>query len=491
MATKTLQTQYDPQYGWVVADPKKSGKFLGFSKAVELYNSLYQPVYDKKGKQTNVVSKDYLRFDGRDPNASNAWWALNQSQPQKDPGEDFMRWYSAASNQDLMGNGIARRIILEQGKKFTKSPWQQSNPVSFFGQHQIDPYEKALGNLQKKYGRNKFQKAMDMVNMAQYVNPKEQSNNAWFMASAPKLTDYSSKAEQALRKAQQLEGTVDFQTLMQANPLFYENAFLTRYKDSPNVSLVSRNGGPWETYHRASNISKTRGGEDLADEVFQYYMNRAKAGELGQDWANVEGNDYLRQGTFGGQQAYFTPYEYAIQGIPTGSGKNVRTNIASLSPEYWEQQGNLQKLGDQWGFVTSANPFAEPVTYETMTQPKGSKTFVPTPVTTIGENQRVGPEKVSYIQKTSGGGGLFGGGGLGSLLTTAAQIGLGGWNPLNWGLGVSALGWPGTISNVAGLMEGSNPKSPNTWRREVIAPQYNPMGYNEGGLAQYKRENHG
>ena len=488
MATKTLKTQYDPQYGWVVADASKSGKFLGFDKAAELYNSLYEPTYNSRGRQTNALNQAYLSFDGRNPYQTNTIGFGQQAQNQRDPGEELMRWYSAASNQDLMNDPIAREIILAQGRQFSRNPWQQQQ--TFLGQTQQDPYQTDLRNLRKTYGASDFQNAMDAINMAQYVNPRSTTNNI-FDNTQSNLGGYSSAANRALTNAQRLEGAVDFQRLMQSNPLYYENPYLTRYTDSPNVSLVSRDGGPFTTYHRHSNISKTRGGEDLADEVFQYYMNLAKPGELGQDWTNVDGNQYVRQGTFGGQQVYFTPYDYAIHGIPVGTGREAVTNISSLSPEYWEQQGNLQKIGDQWGFITATNPYAGPVTYEDLVKAPGSKTFSPTTVTTSGENQVVSPETVKYVQKTSGGGGLFGGGGLGSLLTTAAQIGLGGWNPLNWGLGVSALGWPGTISTLANFTEGSNPKAPKTWQREVVAPQYNPLGYNEGGLAQYKRENHG
>lgn len=458
MATETLATQYDPQYGWVVADPKASGDFLGFQKAQELYNTLYEPTYNRRGRQTNAINQAYLSFDGRNPYQTNIFDFGQQGQTQRDPGEDLMRWYLSASNQDLMNDPIAREIILAQGQQFSRDPWQQQ--YSVYGQQQATPkqyqvsgqrqanpmIETALSKIRKQYGRDAFRTAMDAVNMAQYREPT-QSTTIYDIAN-PSLADYSSKTADTLRNALRTEGSVDFQRLMQSNPLFYENAALTRYTDGPNVSLVSRDGGPFTTYHRHSNISRTMGGEDLADDVFQYYQNRATQGLLGNEWNPVEGNQYVTQGLFNDAQAYFTPYQYAIHGIPVGEGRQTLTNISSLSPEFWEAQGNLQRIGDNWGFVTSTNPFAQ-----------GG-----------GVNQQVAPETVKFVEKTSGGGLLDSG--VMSLLTTGAQFLAGGANPLTWGLGAKALGWPSLLSSASGLLEGSG-SSPRTWRREVIAPQWN------------------
>lgn len=444
MATETLATQYDPQYGWVVADPKASGEFLGFQQAQDLYNTLYEPTYNSRGVQTNAINQAYLSFDGRNPYQTNTIVFGQQAQNQRDPGEELMRWYSAASNQELMNDPVSRAIILAQGQQFSRNPWQQQQTI--LGQRQANPIETALSGVRRQFGRDAFRTAMDAVNMAQYREPAPVTTI--YDIGNRSLTDYSSQAANTLRNALRTEGSVNFQRLMQSNPLFYENAALTRYTDSPNVSLVSRDGGPFTVYDRGNNTSRTLGGEDLADEVFQYYQNRAVQGLLGNEWNPVEGNQYVMQGLFNDAPAYFTPYQYAIHGIPVGEGRQTLTNISSLSPEFWETQGNLQRIGDNWGFVTSTNPFAQ-----------GG-----------GVNQQIGPETVKFVEKTSGGGLLDGG--LMSLLTTGAQFLAGGPNPLTWGLGAKALGWPSLLSSASGLLEGSG-SSPRTWRREVIAPQWN------------------
>lgn len=479
MSEKIHSTEYDPQYGWVVADKARSGKFIGFDKAAELYNQLYAPEYDKRGKQTNALNKYYTKgFDQRDPYAT-GW--MNASPAAKDPGEDLMRWYLAASNPELMADEAAKNIILAQGRQFSTDPWR-ANPAAIFGQQPVDPYQAALSTMRKDLGRTEFQRAMDAVNLAQYVEPARQPTSLADM-HASKLSDPSARLQNILQQRRNTEGTIPFQKMLEANPLMYANAYLTRYTDSPNATLVSNDGGSFIT-RPATNLSKTMGGEDLAGATFQYYQDRAKAGELGQDWTQLTDYPNLQQGTFGGQQSYFTPYDYAIHGVPTGvRGQDVVTNMSSLSPEYWEQHGNLQKLGDQWGFVTSANPYAQPVTYQDLTVPtKAAKTPMPYDVTTTGTNQVLSPEKVQYVEKNDKS--WFN---LPSALTLGAQVALGGLNPLGWGLGVSAPGWPGTIGTIAGLTSGSDPKRPATWQRDVVAPNYNPYGYKTGGLAAYRR----
>ena len=451
MATKTLKKEYNPQYGWVTADPKKSKGFTGFTSAQELFNKLYpaQPKLDKKGRpiKSSVpkIQQEYLDFA-----KANDFGIGSLANTKKAGGEELLRWAESAKNEEAMKDPVYKAIVDAQAKTFTR----RSQPSVGFGS-QVDPFESELAKIRKKFGKDAYQTAMDQVATAQQrgVNAV---NTMGLDTSGP--IRYSAKTNEAIKKANQLEGEVSFKKLIQADPTRYTQAALQRYYDSPNTSLISRDGGPFTADPRG-NISKTRGGEDLADEVFKFYQSKARAGELGQDFTAVDGNQYLQKGTFGGKEAFFTPYDYAIHGIPTGErGQNVVTNIANIDPNYWASSGNLQKLGDRYGFVTETNPFA--------TVPQANKVL--------------SPEKVAFVQKTSGGGGMFGGGGLGSVLGLGAQAliggGFGALNPLGaFNPSVFAFGLPGNIGSISGLTSGSNPKAPKTWERQVVAPQWQPQ----------------
>lgn len=447
MAVKGLKKEYNPQYGWVVADTKKSKGFKGFTSAQELYNKLYgAPKVDKKGKPIKApqLQKEYLAWEK--PAAGIGMFGANQQMENK--GSEFLRWAEAARNEKAMQDPVYKAIIDAQAKNFTRGP----QPFSFGPKR--DLFQEELDKLKKKHGTKAFERAMDQVAAAQQTGLNK---TGWLGIDTNGPIRYSAKTNEALRRAKNIEGDVDFKTLLLSDPNRYANAALKRYYDSPNASLISRDGGDFTT-DPARNASKIYGGEDLADDVFRFYQAKAKAGELGQDWAAVDGNQYLQKGTFGGKEAFFTPYDYAIHGVPTAErGQKAITNIANLDPNYWAKSGNLQKIGDKYGFITEVNPFAN----------------------VASANKVLKPEAIEFIQKTSGGGGLLGGG-LGSVLGLGAQAliggGLGALNPLGaFNPSVFSFGLPGNISTVAGLAEGSKAKSPKTWVRQTQAPNWKPQ----------------
>jgi len=236
----------------------------------------------------------------------------------------------------------------------------------------------------------------------------------------------------------QMEGVLPTYARLLSDPKSWSNPYLSRYYDGPNASQVSFKGGPWSAVG-ATNRSKEWGGEDLADDVFEYYKSIARPGQLGGVVGALSENPYAKAVTFNDQQAYFTPYDYAIHGVtPSGS---LRTEISALDPRFWQTQGNLQQLPDgTWGFITGTNPYAG-----------GSN---PT--------QTLDPENVALQYKYNKSGGMFGGG-FGGLLGKAMSF----VNP--W------LGVPGMVAAGASMLDKDKPNAPSsTGFQPTVAPQWNP-----------------
>lgn len=427
MGNKILKKEFDPKYGWVTADTKQSSGFTQFEKAAKLYKETY----------------------GVDPNPKATSWTKGKMD------EELLRWYKSATNPNVTNNPTSKKLMDLQAKGIAdpvalKAAKKDPAALPYWQQYTVQKGKKTvpltIKDIKSQTPPEDFDKSRDTLAAAQLRDPSKKY--------------YSNATTKALKSAQRIEGNVKFEQLLRADPTNYTDVVLTRYYDSPNASLKSRNGRPFTNVGGQKNISKSLGGEDLADETFRYYQSLAKAGELGQDWAAVDGNQYLQKGTFGGKEAFFTPYDYAIHGIPTGErGKDVLTNIASLDPNYWRTAGNLQKIGDKYGFVTEANPFATQVG---------------------GVNQQLAPEEVAFVRSTKKKKGLGGlGGGLSSLLTMGGQMLIGGPSALNpfgpFNSSVFAFGIPNTLASVAGLGAGSNPKSPKTWTRTLQTPQWQPQ----------------
>lgn len=427
MGNKILKKEFDPKYGWVTADTKQSSGFTQFEKAAKLYKETY----------------------GVDPNPKATSWTKGKMD------EELLRWYKSATNPNVTNNPTSKKLMDLQAKGIAdpvalKAAKKDPAALPYWQQYTVQKGKKTvpltIKDIKSQTPPEDFDKSRDTLAAAQLRDPSKKY--------------YSNATTKALKSAQRIEGNVKFEQLLRADPTNYTDVVLTRYYDSPNASLKSRNGRAFVNVGGPKNISKSLGGEDLADETFKYYQGLAKAGELGQDWAAVDGNQYLQKGTFGGKEAYFTPYDYAIHGVPTGErGREVVTNIASLDPNYWRTAGNLQKIGDKYGFVTEANPFAAQVG---------------------GTNQQLTPEEVAFVQSTKKKKGLGGlGGGLSSLLTMGGQMLIGGPGALNpfgpFNPSVFAFGIPNTLASVAGLGAGSNPKSPKTWTRTLQTPQWQPQ----------------
>ncbi len=428
MGNKILKKEFDPKYGWVTADTKQSSGFTQFEKAAKLYKETY----------------------GVDPNPKATSWTKGKMD------EELLRWYKSATNPNVTNNPTSKKLMDLQAKGIAdpvalKAAKKNPAALPYWQQYTVQKGKKTvpltIKDIKSQTTPEDFDKSRDTLAAAQLRDPSKKY--------------YSNATTKALKSAQRIEGNVKFEQLLRADPTNYTDVVLTRYYDSPNATLKSRNGRPFTNVGGQKNISKSLGGEDLADETFRYYQSLAKAGELGQDWAAVDGNQYLQKGTFGGKEAYFTPYDYAIHGVPTGErGREVVTNIASLDPNYWRTSGNLQKIGDKYGFVTEANPFATQVG---------------------GVNQQLAPEEVAFVRSTKKKKGLGGlGGGLSSLLTMGGQAliggGFGALNPFGpFNPSVFAFGIPNTLSSVAGLGAGSNPKSPKTWTRTLQTPQWQPQ----------------
>lgn len=427
MGNKILKKEFDPKYGWVTADTKQSSGFTQFEKAAKLYKETY----------------------GVDPNPKATSWTKGKMD------EELLRWYKSATNPNVTNNPTSKKLMDLQAKGIAdpvalKAAKKDPAALPYWQQYTVQKGKKTvpltIKDIKSQTPPEDFDKSRDTLAAAQLRDPSKKY--------------YSNATTKALKSAQRIEGNVKFEQLLRADPTNYTDVVLTRYYDSPNATLKSRNGRAFVNVGGPKNISKSLGGEDLADETFKYYQGLAKAGELGQDWAAVDGNQYLQKGTFGGKEAYFTPYDYAIHGVPTGErGREVVTNIASLDPNYWRTAGNLQKIGDKYGFVTEANPFAAQVG---------------------GTNQQLTPEEVAFVQSTKKKKGLGGlGGGLSSLLTLGGQMLIGGPGALNpfgsFNPSVFAFGIPNTLASVAGLGAGSNPKSPKTWTRTLQTPQWQPQ----------------
>lgn len=431
-----LARQSDPQFQYVVTDPSKSTGYNPFKAATELYTKMYgkaplnfseASVYKPKpaldmlnttplakqqkvkmamaGGRGNVVESTGALYD----RTSGTW-----TQP---VSEDFMRWYAAAQDPGVLNDPVQKAMLDKTAewlssknagtKEFGKGAMYggEFDPSMVVFQDEVNKAKKAGASDQE------LNTLRDELLAKRYAFSRAQQFNPYGYGVGSRGSALNTIHRQYLA-----EGNTDLDTLLKADPQNYANAVLKGYIEGPNASLRSFDGNAFRAVP-STNRSKTLGGEDLANDVFEYYRSRASDGQAGTNWAATS-NPFVLQGTFNNQQAFFTPYDYAVTGRfnPTLD----RTQLANLDPNYWLNQGNLQSINNQWGFVTSQDPFAA------LTDP----------------TRLLDKENTSIrLTKTSGG---F----LGNLLSPETLTGLAGAF-----FGVPMLSLPGTIGSGVNFLE--------------------------------------
>lgn len=453
-----IGTQLDPQYGWVTADVKKSQNFDPISAAKNLYSSMYgndaltSRIKSLKTVPKNsytVASYDGMTDDYRDYKNLMSWYyaASNPQYQQNQAYKDLVDYYSLAFNKSQ--DNAASQVIFRGG--------EQAGLFGKFGlNYRQDPYSQ----LVKQYGQQGVENAKAAIMAAGMVDPSVNAPSLGsVLENAPgnayeQYTSYLNK-EGGLPGGFNNPATTpvfddrDTRSMFKGSaflasfdPNLYGNATLNRYFEGSNPNLLSMNGMPWQGVNDPKNYSWSRGGEFLADEAFQYYKNKSTPGMAGTNWAPVGTNSNLLTGTFDGRQSFFTPYEYAIKGIPDEQAKV--TNISAADPNFWAQQGNLQNINNQWGFVTQQDPYAG----------------------LASSNLALQPDTLTATLRQKKGGGFLSG-----LLNSIPSLGL----SLIPGVGPFASiasGIQGIGSAVSFFDKDKNPQGPGSWYQPSIYPNY-------------------
>lgn len=188
----------------------------------------------------------------------------------------------------------------------------------------------------------------------------------------------------ALSNPNRFQGGVTDKTLDLGNPFNYTDPELQRYMDGPNANIMYRMSGD-RMELSGNNTSKTWGGEDLADEVAQWYKQHNTDPNFDSNYGSLvskNGNQYTFDKDGVATNYFYTPYDVAIHGTKQGGIANQDINFWNDKPFYDN------------GFLSTIDPG---------TKALGSET------TSLG------------VKTPPKSGGLFGGGGL---LSTLAGVGL-------------------------------------------------------------------
>lgn len=376
-----LARQSDPQFQYVIADPSKSTGYNPWAQATAMYNQMYG-----SGPLERYSSKPYVR--GADKGWQNQWtgqktpimlsgneaniqnianraglgglgslgysgWMGKVNRPDD---VNFLKWYAAAQNPEVLNDPILKEMLMESGKMFGMTDDQIKKQ---YVNKSYDP----LKAVKDKYINEARAKGMSGKQLNQLRDDLDAKHYQFSLAAlnpisaAPimyGMADYAPKQVDEIRKRALAEGGVTLENFLKGDAQNYEKAVLQGYIEGPNASLRSWDGGPFFAQQK-TNRSKWMGGEDLANDTFEYYKSKSTPGQVGSNWA-ATANPFVQQGTFNNQQSFFTPYDYAVTGRfnPTLN----KTELANLDPNFWLNQGNLQNINNQWGFVTGQDPFA-------------------------------------------------------------------------------------------------------------------------------------
>lgn len=387
MANKVVFSVQEPTYGFVTADPGKSQGFDPITSAKNLYSSMYGG--NLAGRYANLTGP--ALYDDR-PFAS-------QLRPEEFKNaqayENLMGWYYAATNPLVQQNKAASDLLKfryqDQLAGIERPYSTQVAPFKYtFDKTAYDRANNPFGTLMDQYSVQDLALADKLIaeSSAGSLDNRLKSTGKLQQAALEKTAGRQQNlAEQAFRdsmkelNSQSIYGApMEFQTpagvtkinepnkynylqgasaFANKDPNLYAQPLLQAYTEGLNPNLENYKGLKWQVNMRnPNNESWTGGGEFLADEAFRYYKNKSQAGQAGTDWASVAGTPYTKQGTFNNQQSFFTPYDYAVPGIYDPVQKT--TLRSNLDPNFWANQGNLQNINNQWGFVTQTNPFATP-----------------------------------------------------------------------------------------------------------------------------------
>lgn len=467
---KLVGTQLDPQYGWVVADPTKSQGFDPIGAAKKLYTTLYgkdslhQDINNIKSIPKGRYNRNIVGMpDGETSDYKNY--------------NNLLSWYYAATNPQYQSNSTYKQIVDLNARglgKLTRasandSLWGRSSGSNkgAFGDYYVtyrDP--KAIRELQASFtrGNKDVQAAYRDMLLAGAVDPEQiydTTKPSWMASPVPEgareaikylkvqggvpgggFINGNSVAANGPVKNNPYRGFAGAAYLAGYDPNLYKDANLIRYFEGANPNLISPNGMPWMGVNDAKNVSWTGGGEFLTDEAFNYYKNRSQPGLFGNDWSNVGTNSNLLSGTFNGQRSFFTPYDYAIKGIPDEQAKV--TNISATDPNFWAKQGSLQNFNNTWGFVTQQDPYA------------GLE----------ASNIALQPDTLTAKLRYKSGGGGFLGGLIGSLPSLGLSL-IPGVGPFaSIASGIQGIG------SVASFFDKDNQKGPGSWYQPSIYPNY-------------------
>lgn len=464
---KLVGTQLDPQYGWVVADPTKSQGFDPIGAAKKLYTSLYGD--DSLHQEIkNVQSIPKGRY-----NTNIAGIASGETSDYKNYNE-LLSWYYAATNPQYESNSTYKQIVDLNARGLGKNTRVGANDMNKVGENKgafgnyyltsRDPaaVQQIQSLFDRGYDKNVQAAYRDML-LAGSVDPNKVHQELPSFMAQPTPTGIQEARDYLRVQGGIPGGRVDGGNLIGGmgpvkdnpyrdfagaaylagyDPNLYNDANLLRYFEGANANLISPNGGPWVGVNDAQNVSWTGGGEFLTDEAFNYYKKRSQPGFFGSDWSNVGTNSNLLSGTFNGQRSFFTPYEYAIKGIPDEQAKV--TNISAADPNFWAKQGSLQNLNNTWGFVTQQDPYAGMASSNIALQPD---------------------TLTAKLRYKTGGGGFLGG-----LIGALPSLGL----SLIPGVGPFASIASGIqgIGSVASFFDKDNQKGPGSWYQPSIYPNY-------------------
>lgn len=456
MKKTVVGTQLDPQYGWVTADVKQSKDFDPIGAAKSLYSSMYGDTAMSKRFDNLRVPKSFMA-----PNT------IDFINPEYKDYKNLMSWYYAASNPQYKQGGAYKDLVDYYSLAFNKS---QDNPYfhpafgqgetkGLFGNFGTNFRQDGYSPIFNKYGEKTTEEAKAAIMAASMLDPTQLYGS--FASNILRNTPGSSvklyrdyidreggiPGQSTIPEVRDLfnvkDGRGQFQGsafLSSFDPNLYKNPTLTRYFEGANPNLATMNDMPWGGVNDAKNLSWSRGGEFLTDEAFKYYKSKSTPGMAGTNWTPVGTNSNLLSGTFDGRQSFFTPYEYAIKGIPDEQAKV--TNISAADPNFWAQQGNLQNINNTWGFVTQQDPYAG--------LPSSNLTLNPDTLT------------ATYYRKK--------GGFLSGLMNALPSIGLG----LIPGVGPFASIASGVqgIGSVASFFDKDKQKSIPSWYQPSIYPNW-------------------
>lgn len=465
-----LARQSDPQFQYVIADPSKSTGYNPWQQATALYNKMYGfnplDMYTSKpfvtggdkGWQNQWTGTKNSSFLSNTPDPNNfagqtgigniGTVGLNTFTGQigRPQNVNFLKWYAAAQNPEVLNDPILKEMLMESGKMFSMTDDQIRKMQMWTAR--TPGYDPLLA-VQDKYLKEGKAKGLSPVQLRDLKDELEGKRYQFSLAALNPISAkdvqtsfamYAGPKVQELRKKALAEGGVNLETFLKGDAQNYANAVLQGYIEGPNASLRSFNGGPF-TVTTATNRSKNLGGEDLANDTFEYYKSRSTPGQIGSNWA-ATANPFVQQGTFNNQQSFFTPYDYAVTGRfnPTLN----KTELSNLDPNFWLNQGNLQNINNQWGFVTGQDPFAS-----------------------VANPTRLLDKENTSIRHTTTGGGF-----LSNLLSPANLASIAGW-----AFGIPALSLPGTIGSGVDFLENylgskKSGKGNTNFQRPVQAPTW-------------------